>query len=601
MIRTSALLVCALAATIHAQTTTPAIRESDLRAHVQYLASDELEGRHAGTEGNRKAAAYIADHFRRYGLEPLGDNGSYFQKFTFVSAVRMGPGNALTTKRFATPDIFLAPDRDFRPLGFSTDGKVTGPVVFAGYGITATEKSYDDYAGIDVTGAVVLVLRHGPDGTDPHSDFARFTSLRNKARTARDHGAAGIIIVPGPADEPDDELIKLAYDQSFASSGIMAVSMTRGAADRILAPLAQSVRSLQDSINQTRTPRSFRLDGVEMTLQSDVQEVIDTTANVVGLLRGGRPEEAVVIGAHFDHLGYGGVGSGSLEPDAHAIHNGADDNASGSAGLLELVEYMSADRARRGRSIVFVAFSAEEVGTLGSQHYVNAPPVPLSSTIAMLNMDMIGRVKDNTLQVHGLGTAAIWPDMVRAANTSGDGAEPFTLKEVEDGVGPSDHAQFYGKDVPVLFFFTGTHEDYHKPSDDADKLTYGDEERVVKMVGRIAAAVAEKPERPVFQKTKSAGPMASGDGRGFRVTLGVIPDYAWSGEGMRVDGIRSEGPAEKAGMKAGDVVVGLAGKKVMNIYDYMGVLGELKSGDEVVVRVRRGEEVLELTAVMKKR
>jgi hypothetical protein len=601
MIRTSALLLYALAASLQAQTTTPAITESDLRTHVRYLASDDLEGRGSGTEGNRKAAAYIADHFRRFGLEPLGEGGSYFQPFTFVSAVRMGPANALAVKRTAAVDIVLTPDRDFRPLGFSTDGRLTGPVVFAGYGITAVEKSYDDYAGIDVNGAVVMVLRHGPDGTDPHSEFARFTSLRNKARTARDRGAAAIIVVPGPADEPEDDLVKLSYDQSFASSGIMAMSMTREAADRILAPLAHAVRTLQDSINTSRTPHSFRLDGVKMILEMEVLKVVDTTANVVGLLRGDRPDEVVAVGAHFDHLGYGGVGSGSLEPDAHAIHNGADDNASGSAGLLELAEYMSADRSRRGRSVVFIGFSGEEIGTLGSQHYVNAPPVPLASTIAMLNMDMIGRVMENTITVHGLGTAAAWPEIVRTANTTGGDVRPFTLKEVEDGVGPSDHAQFYGKDIPVLFFFTGTHEDYHKPSDDWEKITYADQERVVKMVGRIAGAVAEMPERPVFQKTKSAGPMASGDGRGFRVTLGVVPDYAWSGEGMRVDGVRSEGPADKAGMKAGDVVVGLAGKKVMNIYDYMGVLGELKSGDEVVVRVRRGEEILELTAVMKKR
>jgi hypothetical protein len=601
MTRAACLLSLVLAATAGAaQTTTPPVTAADLRTHVRYLASDELEGRRSGEPGNAAAAEYIADHFRRAGLVPLGENGSYLQPFTFVSAVRLGEENSFSVRSADGTGLTLTPDTDFRPLGFSADTAVTGPIVFAGYGITSAEKSYDDYAGLEVTGAVVLVLRHGPDGTDPHSDFARHTSFRNKARAARDRGAAALVIIPGPAEEPEDGLVKLAYDQSFAGSGIPTLSMTRAAADRIFAVAGVTVAALQDSLLARKTPRSFLLPGRTASLRSSVRKVVDTTMNVVGLLRGTRTEEAVLIGAHFDHLGRGGEGSGSLVPDAEEIHNGADDNASGTAGLLELAEYFAAEGNRTGRSLIFAAFSGEEMGTLGAQHYVNAPPFPLGSTVAMLNMDMIGRVKENGLTVHGTGTAVVWPEIVKNANTAAGGT-PFTIKEVTDGIGPSDHSQFYGKDVPVLFFFTGTHEDYHKPSDDWEKLTYPDQERVVQLVGRIAAAVTTAADRPVFQKTKSAGPMASGDGRGFSVTLGVVPDYAWSGEGMRVDGVRSEGPADKAGMKSGDVVVRMAGKTVLNIYDYMGVLGELKPGQEVTVEVKRGGETLQLTAVMKKR
>lgn len=584
-----------------AQEGDPAITADDLRAHVRYLASDQLEGRASGTEGNRKAAAYIAGKFAAWGLAPLGSGGGYLQPFEIVTGVAMGPANALAFGLPAGGKRTAVPDRDFRPLGFSADSSVSGGVVFAGYGITAAELNYDDYAGIDAAGKIVIVLRHSPDGTDPHGELSPFASLRNKTRTAREHGAAALIVVNGPADEPEDSLIRLTYDQSFATSGLPAVAMKRSILTDLLA--GRDLAPMEDSIRKSRKPLSFPIDGCSASLTAEVSKLRSTTANVVGYLEGSDPArrgEAIVVGAHLDHLGYGGPGSGSMQPDKLEIHNGADDNASGTAGLLEIAQACAANRGRFPRSLVFVAFSGEEMGTLGSGYYVNNPPIPLASTIAMLNMDMIGRMEENSLTVHGTGTAEVWADLLKRLNTGPDSVDRMTMKMVADGFGPSDHSQFYGKEIPVLFFYTGAHEDYHKPSDDWDKLHYPDHQRVTQLVYDVAVGVAGLADRPAFRKTSS--PMAGGGGgRGFSVSLGVIPDYAWTGEGLRIDGVRTDGPAEKAGMQGGDVVVSLAGKKVLNIYDYMGILGELKAGQQVTVEYLRGGERLTTTATMVRR
>jgi aminopeptidase YwaD len=596
------LTLCVTHGAMTAQTTSSAIAAGDVRARVQYLASDSLEGRGSGTAGNRKAAAYIADLFAGWHLKPLGDQGTYFQNFEFVASVKPGPSNVLHLTFSDGRSSALVMDQDFRPLGFTLDTTVSAPVVFAGYGISAQEKDYDDYAGLDVRGKIVIVLRHAPGGSNPHGDYSRFTPLREKTRMARDHGAAALLIVTGPADDPDDDIMKLTYDQSFASSGLAAVSMKRAVLESLLSETGRKLSGIQDSINDLKKPICVEFGGVTASLTTEVVKVKATTANVVGLLQGSdasRSSQSVIIGAHFDHLGYGGEGSGSMTPDRHEIHNGADDNASGTAGLLELAEACAAHREKFPRSLLFIAFSGEEIGTLGSAYYVDHASLPLDSAMAMVNLDMIGRLKDNTLTLNGTGTSPVWDPLIKKLNTGDDGKERFTLKIVADGFGPSDHASFYRKDMPVLFFFTGTHEDYHKPSDDWDKLNYEGQQQVVSFAYDVVADLAERPDRPEFRKTQSAGPMAGGGG--FTVTLGVIPDYAWTGEGMKIDGVRGNGPAEKAGLQAGDVIVSLAGKKVMNIYDYMGVLGELKPGQEVTVSVNRAGEVITKNVTMTKR
>lgn len=583
-----------------AQAPTPEITAAELKEHVKYLASDELEGRGSGTEGNRKAAAYIAQAFRSYGLKPAGTNGDYFQEFEFVSAVKLGTNNSLSLKWDDEAPGNLIVDRDFRPLGFSANAAVAGRAVFAGYGISAPDLKYDDYEGLDVQGKVVIVLRYGPDGQDVHSEFYRFTSLRDKARQARERGAAALVVV----DAHTDELVRLSFDQSHASSGIPVVTLSSGILQQIFQRLQRDVATIRDSIKATRRPASFAIPALEIALQTDVVKVKSTTANVLGYLEGTDPQrkdEVLVIGAHFDHLGYGGEGSGSLVPHLHEIHNGADDNASGTAALLELAQKFAATPSR-SRTLLFIAFSGEELGTLGSQHYVNTPFFPLDRTIAMINMDEVGRLNKNALTVYGTGTSAEWPALLRKYNTPTYIRDTFALKMVPDGFGPSDHAQFFGKNIPVLFFFTGTHEDYHKPSDDWDKINYEGQERVVRFIYAVANDIQSATPRPQFVRAESSRPgMGTGDSRGFAVTLGVIPDYGEGVEGMKVGGTRPNGPADKAGLKAGDVIVQLAGKKVMNIYDYMGILGELKVGQVVDVEVMRDGKRMKFSVTMQKR
>ncbi len=583
------------------QTSSPAITADELKEHVKYLASDELEGRLAGTEGNRKAANYIAGLMKGYGLAPAGDSGTYFQTFDFVASVRLGDGNKciLEGKAIEGGEEELKVDEAFRPLGFTSNASVSGPIVFVGYGISAPDSKYDDYKDLDVNGKIVLVLRYGPDGNDMHSDLNKYTSLRNKTRTAREKGAQAIIIVSGPVDDPDDDLIKLSYDQSFASSGLPAVSMKRAFFDRIIASSGKDLRVRQEEMKKNREPEGFELAGVTISLKTDVEFVREKSANVVGYLEGHDPklrDEAIVLGAHFDHLGYGGPGSGSLVPDVHEIHNGADDNASGSAALLELEQAFASKAQELKRTLIFTAFTGEELGTLGSSYYVNHPYFPIDKTIAMINMDMVGRLENKSLTVYGTGTSPAWNPLLAKY----DSDSTFTLKLIPDGIGPSDHSQFYGKDIPVLFFFTGTHSDYHKPSDDWDKLNYTGEQKVTQYVYSIVKDLDSAPERPVFTRTASTT-ASSGDSRGFNVTLGIVPDYGEAKDGLRIGSTRPGGPAEKAGLKAGDLIVIMAGKKVLNIYDYMGILGELKSGQQVGVEVMRDGKRLSVQAVMQKR
>jgi hypothetical protein len=364
----------------------------------------------------------------------------------------------------------------------------------------------------------------------------------------------------------------------------------------------KDLKAIQDYIKEKKEPVNFEIP-MNVTLQTEVVKVMARTANVLGYLEGSdatRRNEIMIIGAHFDHLGYGGEGSGSLKPDAHEIHNGADDNASGTSALLELAQKFSADRTSPARSILFIGFSAEEIGTVGSQYYVNNPFFPLVKTIAMLNLDMVGRLKDNTLTVSGVGTSPMWNDVVKKWNV---GADTLNIKTSPEGFGPSDHAQFYSKDIPVLFFFTGTHTDYHKPSDDWEKLNYDGEQRIANYVYTIAKDIQRKTDRPKFTNATATAStaMGGGDGRGFSVTLGVVPDYSATVEGMKIDGTRAGGPAEKAGLLSGDVITKFAEKKVLNIYDYMGILGGLKVGDVVEIEVLRDGKPMKFSATMQKR
>jgi hypothetical protein len=633
-----------------------------LRERVTYLASDKLEGRRTGTPGARLAAEYIVREFARYRLRPGGteavEDRRYMQQFPFVAGVALGKGNVmlftprippLTGAANQTPvgaksasSLDLRLGEDWMPLGFSSSRKLSdAPATFVGYGITAKDLSYDDYAGAAIGGRIAVAFAGTPDGDNPHGKFARYEGVRWKAIAAREAGALALVIIAREENFKDEPLVRLRYDNSSGDAGLPVVVISRQAAARILStgglptPLAE-LEKIARNITPNATPGATPsgnpaiqqnlaslLANLMLTISTDIERRNAPASNVVGILEGTDPKlktEAIVIGAHYDHLGRGG--EGSLAPKEGEVHHGADDNASGVAGMLELARLFSTFRPRR--TIIFIAFSGEEEGLLGSNYYVNHPAVPLTQTIAMINMDMIGRLKDNKLIVGGVGTSQEWRSWIEAANvpfgvkialnTSGpvtttgnnslrgnvfipltsvipDIGQPFSLTLNEDGYGPSDHASFYAKQVPVLFFWTGTHEDYHKPSDTADKIDYKAEARIISLIASVVRLVDMNERRPTFTVAKSEG---AGRTMGFKVYLGTIPNYADSNDGLKLDGVREDSPAAKAGLKAGDVIVKLAGRDVRNVYDYTYILGEMKAGEEYEVEILRDGKPLKL-------
>ena len=583
-------------------TATGGISSEDLMPHIRYLASDELEGRLAGSPGAEKAAHYIADQFARRNLVPLGDEGSYFQEFSFVSGVRLGSTNSLevawgkagSSSRTGGRSV-LEPGSDFTPVSFSLSGQFEGAAHFAGYGISAPSLQYDDYRNSDVKGKFVFVSRYGPEGDDPHGQFGRYHALRFKAQTARDQGAAGIVFVDDSEDFSGSSLSKLRFDRSFADSGIAALAISRSSARRILAKAGLKLEDLEGAA-RSRKGSAVEMPGVRLKFRADLVKETRSARNVVGFLKGTGElaEEVLAIGAHFDHLGMGEVSSLAAKP-GREVHNGADDNASGTAGLLELARALASRRDQPGRSLLFLAFSAEEQGLLGSRHYVNHPVVPLDKTVAMINMDMIGRMQGKRLIVGGTGSSPGWRDLLTRLNKDAD----LELKFRDGGFGPSDHSSFYGRDIPVLFFFTGVHGDYHKPSDDYDKIEAAATARVVEFIHRTARSICGMDQAPAFQKTAGAQPES---GRtGFRVSLGIIPDYGEEVEGVRLSGVREGSPAAKCGLQSGDLIVGWSGKKITNIYDLTYLLQEHRPGDEVEISVVRDGEELQFTATLEGR
>jgi len=567
------------------------ISSATLLQHIQYLASDELGGRLAGTAGAEKAAAYIAREFQKHGLRQPAGTKSKLQAFTFVSGVELGSDNRLTA---AGEPLVLK--KDFLPTSFSLTGDFEGTAIFAGHGISAPALHYDDYENLDVRDRFVFVLRYGPDGNDPHGQFRRQHALRYKALTAREKGARAIVFIDDEEQFSKSTLSVLRYDADFADSGIAALAISVPKARELFTRSGLDLDTLKKTIATTKKPVTRDLQPLRLGFHCELRKVTPTTANVVGILEGNDPDlkdEAVVIGAHYDHIGMGESGS-LAEGRGREIHNGADDNASGTAGLLELARVSAGQRPSLKRSLVFAAFSAEEKGLLGSKHYVSEPAYPLENTVAMINMDMIGRLKDGRLIVGGSGTSPSWKDMLPRLKPAS-----LDLKFQDDGYGPSDHSSFYAKDIPVLFFFTGVHGDYHRPTDDTHKINLAGTSQVLELVLETAHAISQMPLRPTFTKAKES---EQSRGRGeFRVYLGTIPDYGEEVEGVKLTGVREGSPAAKAGMKGGDIIVKCAGRQIKNVYDYTYVLGERQPGEVVEIVVLRGSETVKLVVTLEAR
>lgn len=581
----------------------PRITASEIRAHVKYLASEELQGRGSGTAGNDRAGDYLAARFKAAGLRPAGEGATYFQKFSVITGVRLGDDNSLTLQSGKQRTAFRAArdaaadphagapagQGDYLPLSYSKNGVVDAPVVFAGYGISKPDLDYDDYKGLDVRGKIVVVLRHTPDADDT-GKFGPYAVLTYKVMTARAKGAAGIVLVTGPLNEGPENLGVFRLDSASADAGIPAVIVRRRVVEKLLAPTGKTLRDLQIMIAHGKT-LSFAVPNSRFRMKVDVQRELRPTRNVIGLLEGSDPklkDEVVVVGAHYDHLGLGGSHSLSASHQP-AIHHGADDNASGTAGVLELAQHFAAQRSRIGRSILFMGFSGEEMGLLGSGHWTRKPTIPLERVAAMINLDMIGRVRNESCDVIGSASSPVWPDILAQANRE----LKLTLRTGGgSGFGGSDQQSFYAKKIPVLFFFTGSHPDYHKPSDTWEKVNVEGEAKLLHVVAGAIEGVSRVTPKPAFTASKEQEPAA---GPGLRVYLGTIPDYAAEVEGVSLQGVREGSPAEKAGIRAGDVLVEFDGKSVRNVQEYTAILGGARAGVPVKVIVLRGGQRVTLT------
>lgn len=586
----------------------PEIRAEDLKKHIYYLASDALQGRLTGSAGEQLATDYAARLFKEFGLLPAGDGDTFFHGFDFTAGVALGQGNALTVSGvdgWTEPKV----EKDWTPLTFSSTGTIApAPVVFAGYGMEVPEgmdangqrtEAYSSYFHLDVKDKWVMLFRYLPEGISQEERvrFGRFASLRFKALTARQKGAKGIIVVSGPSSKVVQQLVPLSFDASMAGSGLGAISLTDAAAATLLRTAGKDLAALQTELDSGKQVQGFDLPGVALGTVLDINQEKRRGRNVLARLttENLNPHApALVIGAHIDHLGTG-AGSTSRETNASPgdIHHGADDNASGVAGVLEIAQWMASEqkagRLKLEREVIFAGWSGEEIGLLGA----NAWCRDLAKSIfkdenaklnlilgANLNMDMIGRLQKNLI-LQGLGSSDWWAGEIERRNA----VTGLSLQTQQDCYLPTDASVFYLRGIPILNAFTGQHEDYHKPGDTADKINYPGTEQVTRFMGLVARSLASGTEVPVYKEQKRPDEGSRG---GMRVYLGTVPDYSQDGiEGVKLSGVSAIGPAAKAGLLAGDVIVKLAGKEIKNIYDYTFVMGVLKIGLETEIEVQR--------------
>ena len=616
-----------------------------LQKDIKYLSSDDLEGRGVGTKGLNLAADYIRKQFKANGLDVSRVEGKAFQPFTLVTDVKLGSPNTLTLVGPKKHTFELKQGTDFEVCAFGGSGEISGELVFLGYSIDAPKSHYSDLKGIDVKGKVVVIMRRTPLQSDPNGPFAaphggisQHASLRSKVSNAFGAGAKAILFVNDPhsnrqnaAQElgrardavvsaavtfdgintdqkdkltesrrrlaaavkrlaaiqkkqkqgPADPLMRFGYGRSGNSREIPIVHITHKALDQVLkAGLKTTLTKLETAIDKDYKSRSQVVPGWHVQIKTSITTVRTEVKNVIGVLEGEGPlkDETIVIGAHYDHVGMGGTGS--LAPGSKEVHNGADDNASGTVSLIELARRLAARKKKLPRRLVFIAFTAEELGLIGSARYVANPIFPLDKTIAMFNMDMVGRLRENRLTVFGTGTAPRWKKMLDAKGKRHE----FVLSMKPSGFGPSDHSSFYGKKIPVLHFFTGTHSDYHRPGDDWPKINLGGIEQVVGLIEDMVLATAQTKARPKYVELTSR---AQVNRSGSRPYFGSIPDFASDAKGYAISGVGPGSPAAKGGLKGGDLIIGLGTAKIGGLDDFDLVLRKYKGGDTVSVTVLR--------------
>lgn len=575
-------LGCALSATAHHTDD-----HSPIGKHIRTLAADDMEGRGLNTKGLAKAADYVEQQLRAAKLEPAFGK-TFRQKFPVKTGVSLGAKNAIEG---------LSND-SWTPLGFSSAGSFDAPIAFVGYGIDAAPLNYRELEGIDLKGKVALMLRYEPQERDEKSPFdgkrpSRWSSMRYKATKARDLGAVAVVFVTGPLqDEDKDKLPALANDGPESPLGIPVIQVKTTTAAKWV-----DLEKFQKDVDADLKPRSRVLDA-RLTGNVDVEASFADAENVAGIIRGrgALANEVVVIGAHYDHLGHGG--RGSMRPNDTGIHNGADDNASGTAAVLVAAERLQTllKDVQNRRTIVIALFAAEEVGLGGSAYLVDHFPLPIEKVVAMVNLDMVGAMKDDKVVALGSESAPQWQPLLDRIG----GELKIHVASGGDGYGPSDQTSFYAKQIPVLHFFTGTHERYHTPDDDADAINYAGAAKVAELTARVGDTLARGDVTPAYARS-TAAPAMEGDSRGYGAYLGTVPDFtAMEGTsgGVKLADVRTGGPADKAGIKGGDVIVEMAGTRIENLYDMTYALQDHKPGETIDVVVLRGGQRVTLRATL---
>jgi Peptidase family M28/PDZ domain/PA domain len=595
--RVAAIAVLALALAPAAAQTIGAPDPVRYLDDIKSLTAPAMEGRGDGTKGLTRAAALLEKRYKLLGLTPAGTN-SYFQPFTVITGAKLQRHNRINVETGSLKsDLKL--NEDFVPFSFSASGNVAGPLVFAGFGATAEEFGYDDYAGIDVKDKIVLLLRYEPEGfaiKSGNNGLTRHAQLITKAINARNHGAKAVIVVNGKlGDGEEDLLTRFGSVSGPENVGIVLVQVKNAVAESWLREAGKSLADVQGQINHAIKPQSFNFpESLRLAINVNVETTRATVNNVLAYLPG-KTDEYVIIGAHYDHLGRGNYDS--LAPSQIGqIHPGADDNASGTAGVLELARLMAPMKGQLERGVLFASFAGEELGLLGSQHWVEHPTLPLDKAVAMLNMDMIGRVKNNKVYIGGVGTGSTLKTLVEQAQNGSN----FKIEYSPGGYSASDHTSFVTKKIPVLFFFSGLHSDYHKPSDTWEKIDPEAAARLLKVVGNTGLELAAANDRPTFIAVVEDKPLG-GSGGGYGPYFGSIPDFGQTENGVKFSDVKPASPAAKAGLKAGDILVKFGDKPIHNLYDFTDALRRSKVGDVVEVTVMREGKPLKASVKLEQR
>jgi Zn-dependent M28 family amino/carboxypeptidase len=586
-----------------ARPTTTQVRPADPQRYindVKTLTEPKMEGRGEGTKGLVRAEHVLADRYKSLGLEPAGKKG-YLEPFTVTTGAKLKGKNHFFIQN-AEAKTTLKLNQDYVPFSFSGSGTAASQLVFAGYGATATEFGYDDYAGLDAKDKIVVVLRYEPGGFIAMSGNQAATAhsqIITKAINARNHGAKGMILVNGKlGDGEEDLLTRFGSVTGPENVGILFTQVENTVADAWFRVAGKTLKEAQEQINSTTKPASFIFpETLHATLTVDIETTRATVNNVLAYLPG-KTDEYVIVGAHYDHLGRGTFDS--LAPSQIGqIHPGADDNASGTAGVLEIARMLAPLKGQLQRGILFASFAGEELGLLGSAAWVKDPTKPLDKAVAMINMDMIGRIKDNKIYIGGVGTGSSLQKVLDQAH----GDSPLKFEISQGGYSSSDHTSFVTKRIPVLFFFSGLHSDYHKPSDTWEKINPDSAAGLLNVVARATVELASDSEKPAFVAVVENMPHTGspGGGGGYGPYFGSIPDFGQTENGVKFSDVKPGSPAAKAGLKGGDVLIQFADKPIKNLYDFTDALRRSKIGDVVPVTVLRDGKELKVDVKLEQR